>query len=343
LVLDAKPPQHDTEAESAVLEAVLHDNEALSKAREDVGDHDFYHVPHQLIFGAMVEMANAGTAIDLVTLKDHLKSKGQLENAGGASRLWKILDDGFTAGNVRHYARIVREKAIFRGVRGALLETLDLIEEGHGSIDEIMARSTTLFHQATQAWPSEFSGGLRPAWEHVPEVCSFLDDGIQGLSTGFPVLDDALMGLRGLVLLGAAPGVGKSTFCLNVGIHVARDIEGASVLYYDIENGRNIVMLRMLSNLCGQTIEQLRGQRKSERETWQADLEEKLPGFYLTTDHALMRPDLIERQVQHIGARKTLIVLDSLQKLPPLERQRRDSIDAWLRALERIKQNPALC
>lgn len=340
---DAKPPPHNTEAERAVLGAVLRDNGALVKVQDDFGPEHFYHDGHRLIFVTMQEMASRGEPVDLLTIKDVLRGKGELESIGGDSCLWKLLDATPTAANVRYHAKIVRENAGLRSLRGAALEIFDLTtKDGHGTAGKIMARSTALLSQATQAWSPENSDGLRPAWELVPEMCRFLDDGIQGLSTGFPVLDDKLMGLRGLVLLGAAPGVGKSTFSLNVGIHVARDIEGASVLYYDIENGRNIVMLRMLSNLRGQTIEQLRGQRKSERETWQADLEEKLPGFYLTTDHALIRPDLIERQIQHIGARKTLIVLDSLQKLPPLERQRRDSIDAWLRALERIKQNPTV-
>lgn len=339
---DTRVPPHSVEAEQAVLGAVLRDNEALVKVQAVVEPEHFYKDGHRLIFATMQEMASRGEPIDLLTLQETLRGKGELESIGGASYLWGLLDATPTAANVLHYVKFIMEKAMLRGVRGAVLETLDLIEEGHGSADEIMARSNVLLSQTTKAWTPESSDGLRPAWESVPEVCRFLDDGIQGFSTGFPVLDDKLMGLRGLVLLGAAPGVGKSTFCLNVGIHVAIDIEGASVLYCDIENGRNIVMLRMLSNLCGQTIEQLRGQRKSEWETWQADLEEKLPGFYLTTDHALMRPEIIERQIQQIGADKTLVVLDSLQKLPSLEKQRRDSIDAWLRALERIKQDPSI-
>jgi len=170
---DANPPQHNIEAERAVLGAVLHDNEALSKARESVEDHYFYHVPHQLIFRAMVEMSNADTPIDLVTLLDHLQSSGQLEITGGASCLWKLLDGAFTAGNVRHHARIVREKAMLREARGALLETLDLIDEGHGSIDDIMVRSETLFNEVIQVRSPDNSDGPRSAWEFVPEVCGF--------------------------------------------------------------------------------------------------------------------------------------------------------------------------
>lgn len=340
LALDAKAnPPYSIEAEMAVLEAVLHDNEALFKAREIVGNHDFYHEPHQIIFGAMVEMANADTPIDLVMLLDHLQSKGQLEDAGKASYLWKLSDNTFTAGNVCHHAKIVKDKSALRILLTASRETQYLIEGGEGTVGEIVAQVGTLFIQATQPLAPNNSEGFRPVWEDIPEVCRFLDSDVEGLTTGFPEFDRRIMGLRGLVVLGAGPGVGKSTFCLNVALHVARDVEEACVIYLDVENGRNIILLRLLSNLYGLTIEQLRGKRELEGEMWQADLEEKLPSFYLTTDYSLMHPKIIERQIQQVGADKTLVVLDSLQKLPFLEKQRRDSIDRWLRELEQLKQD----
>lgn len=343
---DTKVPPNSLDAEQAVLGAVLRNKEAFQKVRAVLEAKDFYskdhHDAHRFIFAAMEELANRGEPIDLLTLQEQLKQGQHLEAAGGVTYLSTLIDATPTAGNVRHHAKIVKGKAVLRDARSDSLEIVGLIEGGEGSVDEIISRITALSNRATQAWLPETSDGLRPAWELAPETCRFLEDGIQGLTTGFPALDRKLMGLRGLVLLGAAPKVGKSTFCLNVALHVARDVEGASVLYYDVENGRNITMLRLLSNLYGLTIEQLRERRKFEGETWQADLEEKVPGLYLTTNHSEMRPEIIEHQIQKIGAEKTLVVLDSLQKLPPLAKQRRDSIDTWLRALEQIKQAPGV-
>ena len=343
LALDVNTtPPHSIEAERAVLGAVLRDNEALSKAREIVGDHDFYYEPHRLIFAAMVEMGNASTVVDFVTLGERLRQKGCLEALGGMTFLSQLIDATPTAGNVRHHAKIIKEKAVLRGVRFAALETLALVEEGEGSTEEVVAQVGELFTQATQPWVADNSERPLRVWESVPDVCNFLEDGFEGLSTGFPILDNTLMGLRGLVLLGAGPGVGKSVFVLNVATHVARDTEGACILHCDVENGRNIIILRLLSNLYGLTIEQLRERQKSEGESWQADLEEKLHGYHLVTDHSLIRPETIARQVQQIGADKTLVVLDSLQKLPYLEKQRRDSIDCWLRQLEQLKQDSSI-
>ena len=342
MAADFKMPPNSLEAERALLGAVLHDNEALPKIQGLINAKDLYYEEHRLTFSAMEELASERKPIDLVTLQDALRENGQLEAIGGVTYLSQLIDATPTAGNVRHHARIVKGRAVDREMLRAAQEIQGHLYEGRGSESEGVISSVALLNKATQALLPENSDGLRPAWESIPEVCRFLEDGIQGLPTGFPALDTKLRGLRGLVLLGAAPKVGKSTFCLNIGLHVARDIEGASVLYYDIENGRSIVLLRLLSNLYGLTIEQLRERKKSEGEVWQADLEEKLPGFFLTTNHSEMRPEIIERQVQKVGAEKTLIVLDSLQKLPPLEKKRRDSIDSWIRALERIKQDPTV-
>lgn len=335
-------PPHSIEAERAVLGAVLRDNEAMIKANELIQADDFYVEANQLIFTTMQKMTGQGEPIDLLTLGERLRQKGWLGGLGGATFLSQLIEATPTAGNVRYHAKIIKEKAVLRGVRFAALETLALVEEGQDSTEEVVAQVGELFTQATQPWVPDSLEGPHRVWESVPDVCHFLDDGLEGLSTGFTFLDNTLMGLRGLVLLGAGPGVGKSTFCLNVATHVARDIEGAAILHCDVENGRNLILLRLLSNLYGLTIEQLRGKRRLEGEMWRADLEEKLHGYHLVTDYSLIRPEIIERQVQQIGADKTLVVLDSLQKLPPLEKQRRDSIDRWLRELEQLKQDSSI-
>ena len=118
-------------------------------------------------------------------------------------------------------------------------------------------------------------------------------------------------------------------------------MDEARVLYYDAENGANIILLRLLSNFYRRTFEELR-QDRERGEIWEADLKEKLPNLYLCTDHSLMTPDTIGRHIQQSGAGKTLVVLDSLQKLPSLSRERRDSIDKWLRELEKFKTDSSV-
>lgn len=330
-----KAPPHSDQAEQAVLGAVFKDNGTLDRVRDIIQVQDFYIKRHRVIYSAMLEMANTGTPIDLVTLMDYLRAEGQLESAGGASHLWTILDATPTAENARHYAGIIKDKTKRRKAQEMIGWLQEIAANDHGPEEELEAVLSVFLRDVRQG-PDQ-SPTLKKVKEQAMGAAKHLNDDIKGLPTGFPAFDHKLSGLRGITLLGAPPKVGKSVFALNVALEVAR--RGGAVHYYDIENGMHFVMLRLLSNFYSKTFEQLRAE-KDHAERWEADLAEKIPEFHLCTDYAKMKPDLIARQAQLVGAEKTLIVLDSLQKLPPLAKQRRDSIDTWLRQLEQLKQDP---
>jgi len=330
-------PSHSDEAEQAVLGAVLRDNEALGKVKDILGPQDFYLRRHQTIYDAMLEMADTDVPIDLVTLMDHLRTGGQLENAGGASHLWTILDATPTADNARHYANIVRSKTKQRSVQGKIDGLQEITANDNGFEEDLEAVLSDILQDVRQG--ADPTPTLQKVKEQAMATAKHLNDNIKGLPTGFPALDHKLSGLRGITVLGAPPKVGKSVFALNVALEVAR--KGGTIHYYDIENGTHFVMLRLLSNFYSKTFEQLRAE-KDHAERWEADLAEQVPEFHLYTDYSIMKPDLIARHAQGGQTEKTLIVLDSLQKLPPLSRERRDSIDTWLRELEQIKLDPSI-
>ena len=333
-----KVPSHSNEAEQAVLGAVLRDNEALGKIKGLLRPQDFYLKGHQTIYSAMLEMADTDMAIDLVTLMEHLRERGQLEKAGGASHLWTVLDATPTADNARHYAGIIRGRTKQRSVQEKIDGLQEITVNDHGFEEDLETALSDILRDVRQG--ADPTPALQKVKDQAMVIAEHLsDDNIKGLPTGFSALDHKLSGLRGITVLGGPPKVGKSVFALNVALEVAR--KGGTVHYYDIENGMHFVMLRLLSNFYSKTFEQLRADN-DHAERWEADLAEKIPEFHLCTDYSKMKPDLIARQAQLVGAEKTLIVLDSLQKLPPLAKQRRDSLDTWLRELEQIKQSPAI-
>lgn len=332
-----RAPSHSNEAEQAVLGAVLRDNEALGKVKDMLRTRDFYLKRHQTIYSAMLEMADTDMAIDLVTLMDHLRTGGQLENAGGASHLWTIFDATPTADNARHYASIIRGRTKRRSVQGKIDRLQEITANDHGFEEDLEAILSDILQDVRQG--ADPTPTLQKVKEQTMATAEHLNDNIKGLPTGFSAFDHKLSGLRGITVLGAPPKVGKSVFALNVALEVAR--KGGTIHYYDIENGMHFVMLRLLSNFYSKTFEQLRAE-KDHAERWEADLAEKIPKFHLCTDYAKMKPDLIARHAQLVGAEKTLIVLDSLQKLPPLAKERRDSLDTWLRELEQIKLDPSI-
>ncbi|MDA2916663.1 AAA family ATPase [Nitrospinae bacterium AH_259_B05_G02_I21] len=330
-------PPHSEDAEQSVLGAILRDNHALEKVKGILRAQDFYLERHQVIYSAMLEMSDAGIPIDIVTLGDHLQTGGQFESAGKTSHLCTVLGATPTAENARHYAAIIKDKTKRRKAQEMISWLQEIVTNDHGPEEELEAVLSVFLRDVRQG-PDQFPA-LKKVKEQAMETAEHLNDNMKGLPTGFAAFDHKLSGLRGITLLGAPPKVGKSVFALNVALNVAK--QGGAVHYYDIENGMHFVMLRLLSNFYSKTFEQLRAE-KDHAERWEADLAGKVPKFHLCTDYAQMKPDLIARHAQRVGAEKTLIVLDSLQKLPPLAKQRRDSLDAWLRELEQIKQDPSI-
>ena len=143
---------HSLEAERAVLGAVLRDNEAYEKAQAILGPLDFYNEGHRVIFAAMGGLAERGEPIDLITLGESLRQGDRLDAVGGATFLSQLIDATPTAGHVRHYAKIVKDRADRRSLRRAALEVLDLMdgEGGHDSDSELLARSKDLMSRAVQ-------------------------------------------------------------------------------------------------------------------------------------------------------------------------------------------------
>ena len=107
------PPQN-IEAEIAVLGSLLLDKTLIDIAGEKLKPEHFYLKEHQLIFKAILELYSDDKPVDLISLTDWLKKKGELEKIGGASFLSSLISAIPTPANIEHYASIVREKAVLR-------------------------------------------------------------------------------------------------------------------------------------------------------------------------------------------------------------------------------------
>src|SRR5262249_57795638 len=112
------PPQN-LEAEESVLGGVLLDNAALDRVVELIQADDFYRGAHRKLFGAMLELSERSEPVDLITLSEALRSRGDLADVGGAAYLGELAERVPTAANIVHYARIVRDRAWLRGLISA--------------------------------------------------------------------------------------------------------------------------------------------------------------------------------------------------------------------------------
>ncbi|NLB07622.1 MAG: AAA family ATPase, partial [Desulfobulbaceae bacterium] len=173
--------------------------------------------------------------------------------------------------------------------------------------------------------------------------------GWAGLTTGFARLDRALGGLHGLNILGGTPKAGKSTFA----IQAAADMAGRRlpVIYYDFENGRQKIYLRILSRLSRLPVEQIRAGNLAGDEATRLTqglhtLETLLPWLRVVNDRKLS-PETMRRHIDFLRHETrsdyAVVVIDSLHKLPFKDiSQKRSGIDGWLRQLEAIRDELAV-
>ena len=244
------PPQN-LEAEQSVLGGILLDNQGLNPVLEVITSRDFYSEAHRRIFEAMINLSERGEPVDLITLSSILKDRTQLDKAGGAAYLAGLVDNVPSAANIAHYAKIVKEKAILRGLINTATEILGKTYAPGADVD-------TVLDEAEQAIFEISEKKIRPAFFPIKDIVkdSFRTieelyarkELITGVPTGFEKVDDLTSGLQDsdLIIIAGRPSMGKTAFALNiaefVGIH-----RGLPVCLFSLEMAKEQIATRMLA------------------------------------------------------------------------------------------------
>jgi replicative DNA helicase len=243
------PPQH-IEAEESLLSAILVDNTALLEVVEILMPADFYRTAHQRIFAAMGDLFNRGEPVDVITLNNSLKEKGQLEAVGGAAYLARLLDAVPLAVNAQHYARIVHDKAVLR----RLIEKANAITkrcfQEQGGADEIVDFAEAAIFEITDKKASQ---AFYPLSKLIDGNIDFLEEKqknkslVTGVPTGFTLIDNLTSGLQNsdLIILAARPSMGKTALALNIARNAAVDA-GVPVAVFSLEMSKEQLSLRLL-------------------------------------------------------------------------------------------------
>lgn len=243
-------PPHSTEAERSVLGAMLQDGAAVTAAAELLRPEDFYTPAHKEIFDAAQSLAAAGMAVDLVTMDAELSRRGTLPGVGGVEYLIELTQFVPTTANIRYYIRIVSEKSTLRRLIGAAGEISQASYAQEKELPEVLALSEKLIFDIVM----QRAGGEE--LKHIKEVLTKtyeqmedfarLKGGVSGVPTGFYGLDNLLTGLHGgeLILVGARPSMGKTSFAINIATHAAR--KGAKIAVFSLEMPREQIAMRML-------------------------------------------------------------------------------------------------
>lgn len=243
---------HDSEAEKAVLGAIFIDPEAIADASAVVQPEDFYERVNRLIFQAMLDLSDRGDAIDPLTLQDELTKKNQLDDIGGIAYVSQLALSTPTAEHVTYYAQIVHRKSLLRRLISASQKIISNAMDGSDDVTDILDDAESEIMNVSS---ENNTGGFRVIKDivnsTVEDINNIPDDGnmVTGLPTGFSELDKMTTGFHDdeLIIVAARPGVGKTSFALNVaqfvGLHTDK-----TVAMFSLEMSGEQLVQRMLAS-----------------------------------------------------------------------------------------------
>ncbi len=252
--VNLKVPPHSIEAEQSVLGGLMLNNESWFDLVEVIGAKDFYRTQHQIIFEAMMALANADEPLDAVTVAERLRSQALLEKAGDVTYLAELAESTPGASNVLAYARIVRERSVMRQLIGAANKIADaaFAPDGRDSDALVELAEKSVFEIAEQRGQDGGPEKVAPLLSRAVEKVEFLYNtkgAITGVATGFTDLDNKTAGLQksDLIIVAARPSMGKTAFAVNMLEHAV--MNGGAVLMFSMEMPSEQIVMRMLSSL----------------------------------------------------------------------------------------------
>ena len=248
------PPQ-DVNAEKSLLGAILLSDTTFPDILEKVTAKDFYEEAHNKIFHAMTTLYNSHRPIDLITLTSELRSTKELKNIGGAKYLTELTNFVPTAAHALAYADTVSDCATRRRLIDAATKIVKQAYSSADTIGDLLGDAEKdLFSVTDTNIKTEYtalSDLLVEAYDRIENL--YQNKGaLRGLKTGFRDLDKKTAGLQkgDLVILGARPAMGKTTFAQNLATNVAT-INKCGVLFFSMEMAKSEIVDRMLSDGSG--------------------------------------------------------------------------------------------
>jgi replicative DNA helicase len=248
----ARIPPHDLEAEESLLGAMLLSYDAASVALEICNGGDFYKPAHGHIFGAIAALMERGEPIDTVTVVDELKRSGLFEAVGDPSVFISLQANTPSIANARHYAAIVEEHSLLRRLIGVAGDIADigysLPENVTGAIDEAEQMVFNVAERRTADTMMPLHELLGRGLDRIEELGQRGTD-ITGVPSGYNELDRILLGFQPstLNIVGARPGMGKTSFALGVLAHVGVAVQRPALLF-SLEMGHLELTQRLLAS-----------------------------------------------------------------------------------------------
>lgn len=349
-----KVPPQNVEAEMCVLGSIFLDNEVTGDVLEVVKAEDFYKKAHKVIYEIMLELYEQNHGIDLVIMRDLLKKRDELDAFGGSVYLTQIVESVPSAANAVHYAQIVREKAISRGLISTTTRILQSAYDGSKDSNELVDTAERLIFEIAEKRYSASSQNIKDV---LKETFSMLESmsgpgGLGGLRTGFFDLDEQVNGLQPsqLIIVAGRPSMGKTSFALNICRNIAVESE-KPVAIFSLEMASTQIVQNILCAQAQVNAHRLRKSQFGETEyqslNMAAGVLSESPIFI--DDTPALTPLELRAKARRLKARHDiqLIAIDYLQLMDPVTRsqsrqQEITEISRSLKALARELNVPVI-
>lgn len=320
-----RPIPQNIEAEKSVLAACLLNGEAVEELILKLKPNQFYRPAHRIIFQSITDLCVRRIPVDTISVADNLNAQGQLESAGGKVYLLDLADNTFALANWQNHADIVKRTAILRELIYAGTAITALGYDAPDDLNEVVEEAEkTLFNVTEKRVSSTFQKMDNLLIQAFDEITALAEqkNSMAGVPTGFKDVDDLFHGLRGgdLVILAARPGVGKTSFALNLAVNAAK--AHSSVAFFSLEMSAGQLVQRILCAEARLSLSKVRSGFIAEGD-WTAIAEatntlskldlyiDDSPGLSILEARAKAR-----RELRHAQG-KGLIVVDYLQLMQP--------------------------
>ena len=245
------------EAEQAVLGCVLMDPNCMPQVLIYLRPEYFYLPQHREIFSVMVSLDALGSKIDPLVILEALKNYETYDEAAGKNYLFQLAQSVPTTSNVESYSKIVREKYFMRTLITVSQETIDNAVAQTDSADMLLDAAEQRIYDIrqgkTSTGPSKLSDIIvNQVYDTLQKLSSEGAEAFKGISTGYRDLDDVIAGLNksDLILIGARPAMGKTSFALNIARNVAVKAK-KKILFFSLEMTKEQLTNRILSAEAG--------------------------------------------------------------------------------------------
>ena len=243
---------HSLEGEQAVLGSMLIDERCVKDVMDKLRPSDFYLRQNRDIFETIYSMFTYARPIDGITVCEEMRKNGTYDENTTRSYLAQLMEITPTSANVMEYVAIVHDKALLRGVAQAAAEITAMVQEGVGEPADILEAAEQKVYAVRRGQSAQ---DMVPLRQVLPDVLDRLgemsesENHLPGLSTGLSAVDQKITGLNksDLILLAARPGMGKTSFALNIALNVAKSTH-KTVAVFSLEMSREQLATRLLSS-----------------------------------------------------------------------------------------------